>query len=146
MPLTRHYPSLLQIIIATSALHMSNASEKFLTTGFSSFNHRNSKDPPHSRVLTTFQSECYSLALTAKQQALTSLSSAISTMSLDDTDVILAIVLLFVQCELIDSGKNNWKHHIRGARSLINMVYRSGCISKAEMSPLRRYLISNCLM
>jgi hypothetical protein len=138
IPLTRHYPSLLQIVIANSALHMSNASDKFLTARLPSSGCPSSLDLHDSRLPI--------LALMAKQQALALLNSALSTMTLQDMDIMLAIVLLFVQCELMDSGKTDWKHHIRGARSLIKTVYGSGNVSKATVSTLRRYLISNCLM
>jgi hypothetical protein len=36
-----------------------------------------------------------------------------------DSDVILAVMVLFVELELLDSGRNNWKHHIEGARTII---------------------------
>ncbi len=94
----------------------------------------------------TLQGGLYELALRAKQQALVQLNLALGTMGLDDLDVILATVLLFVQFEIMDTGRDEWKHHIRGARSLIDLVYKSGSNAVETMSTLRRCLVSNCLV
>lgn len=129
IPLTHHYPALLQIIIANSALHMSNACQK---------------SPLMSSVMQ--QRAPYNDALLAKQRALHLLQNAISAIALMDVDVTLAVVLLFIELELIDSGRDEWRYHIDGARTIINRLCASEMSVQTAMSPLRSCLISNCLV
>ena len=86
----------------------------------------------------------YHVALAAKQHSLVTLNTALSNMTPKDMDAILAIVLLLVEFKLLAGGQTEWKHHIRGARSLIEMVYRDHGFSAS--TPLRRCLIANCMM
>lgn len=146
LPMTVQNPSLLDIIIANSALHMRNASEMCFITAPPSPNCGFSGFPLLPNGFTSSHADLYSHALFSKHRALASLNSALSNMDMKDLDVMLAIVLLFVQFELMDTGENDWKHHIRGARSLIHMAYRSRGGSDTRMSTLRRCLISNCLV
>jgi hypothetical protein len=131
IPLTHHHPVLLQIIIANSALHMSNASQKSLVL---------------STKCATRQPESYQDALVAKQRALCLLNSALSSIASVNVDVTLAVVLLFIDFELLDTGQENWKHHINGARTIIETLCASSLSTQKEMSPLRSSLISNCLV
>ncbi|KAH9217875.1 acriflavine sensitivity control protein acr-2, partial [Leptodontidium sp. 2 PMI_412] len=62
-----------------------------------------------------------------------------------NVDVTLAVVLLLIECELIDSGRNNWKFHVNGAKAIMKKLCPSGLSTEAPLSPLRRSLISNCL-
>lgn len=146
IPLTQRHEFLLQIIVATSALHMSRASENFVATSSHSSNQETSQCLLRPNEFATSQRGCYDLALAAKQRALKLLNIALGSMELKDLDVILATVLLFVQFELIDTRQDEWKHHIRGARSLINIVYKSRRHVGETMSVLRRCLIANCLL
>lgn len=146
IPLTPYYPCLFQIIIATSALHMSNASKGNLAASSINSTYGESE---YSLVLKSFKfsSENHGdYALKAKHQALGLLNLAINNMRPEDLDGILATVLLFVQFEIMDSGQNLWKDHIRGAKALIGMVFRSESNSSEPMSTLRRCLVSNCLV
>ena len=63
-----------------------------------------------------------------------------------DLDVILAVILLFVEFELLNSGRDDWIHHIDGARKIIEKLCGSNVIPARTMSPLRRCLVSNCLV
>ena len=149
--MTHQHPVLLQIIIANSALHMFNACQRSIlnldTPAFPSLRHRKCLlvSPPASQQL-----ESYNDALRAKQRALHLLKSALSRMDFVDfvdIDVTLAVVLLFIEFELIDSGRDNWRYHTNGARTIIETLCGSN-ISTAQsaMSPLRSCLISNCLV
>lgn len=131
LPLTHQHPVLLHIIIAMSALHMSNACQKAL---------------PCSRLPPAQRSEYYEDALTAKQRALLLLKFAIDNPATLDIDVTLAVVLLFIEFELIDSGKDDWKHHIDGARAITGSFYGPGLCMQTGMSTLRACLISNCMV
>ena len=131
IPLTHHHPILLQIIIANSALHMSNVCQKSLII---------------NTTYTTRQPEPYHHALVARQRALCLLKSALTSIASVDVDVTLAVVLLFIEFELIDTGQDNWRHHINGARTIIEMLCTSSISTQKIMSPLCRCLISNCLV
>jgi hypothetical protein len=125
---------------------MCNASEKFLSLTPQTIDHNRPQHQllPHGPP--SSQESCYGLALVAKQKALVLLNFALGTMGSEELDVILATVLLFVQFEMMNSGQDEWTHHIRGARHLIDLAYRSGSNTPETMSKLRRCLISNCLM
>ena len=147
VPLTHQHPVLLEIIIANSALHMTNAYQKSLVfhTTADSFHHRTSlKCSPGSSSSENLQSESYTDALAAKQRALHLLKSALTSIASVDIDVTLAAVLLFIEFELIDSGRNNWRFHINGARTIIETLCRLSISTQTPMSPLRSCLISNC--
>lgn len=89
----------------------------------------------------------YHDALAAKQQALSLLQSGIVSVSSADVDVTLAVVLLFIELELIDSGRDHWKYHIKGARTMIETLIGTNALTRqTAMSPLRRSLIANCLV
>jgi hypothetical protein len=143
VPLTQWHPALLQIIIATSALRMSNALQKFaelripLRSGAKNLSSRTSISS------SVQQRDSYNHALTAKQRALQLLKSALANITAVDVDVTLAVILLFIEFELIDSGRDNWRYHINGARSIIESLCGS---AHTSMTPLRRWLISNCLL
>lgn len=149
IPLTHQHPVLLQIIIANSALHMSNACQKSLVLGTTAFplRHRTSLLGSQCSSSSAIQQrESYNDALTAKQRALYLLKSALTSIASVDIDVTLAVVLLFIEFELIDSGRDNWRHHINGARTIIKILCGSNISTQTAMSPLRSCLISNCLV
>lgn len=94
----------------------------------------------------TSRPETFHDALRAKQQALCLLKSALEDMASADVDVILAVVLLLIGFELIDSGRGSWIFHINGARMIIEKLIASGPGMETALSPLRSWLVSNCLV
>ena len=146
IPLTHQHPVLFQIIIANSALHMSNACQKSLISGATAFPLRhcpNLLGSPCSSSSAVQQPVYYNDALAAKQRALYLLRSALTNLATVDIDVILAVVLLFVEFELIDSGRDNWRYHINGARAIIEALCGSNISLQIVESPLRSFLIAN---
>ncbi|KAF5567028.1 fungal transcriptional regulatory [Fusarium napiforme] len=151
IPMTHHQPMLLQAIIASSALHMSNASQlppsasSILKTPASI---ENSPDSVGCLSIgrTTSYPEAFHDALRSKQQALWLLNSAIGNMASADVDAILAAVLLLIGLELIDSGRDSLTYHINGARMIIQKLIASGSAKGTSFSPLRSWLVSNCLV
>ncbi|KAJ9621810.1 hypothetical protein H2204_011726 [Knufia peltigerae] len=130
---------------------MSNASQKLLSTSTpSAFPHRRLPGQLSSACLKFSAIErlnSYHDALAAKQQALSLLQSGIVSVSSADVDVTLAVVLLFIELELIDSGRDHWKYHIKGARTMIETLIGTNALTRqTAMSPLRRSLIANCLV
>ncbi|EMT71466.1 Acriflavine sensitivity control protein acr-2 [Fusarium odoratissimum] len=95
---------------------------------------------------TTSHPEAFHDALRAKQQALCLLNSAVGSMASANVDAILAAVLLLIGFELIDSGRGSWISHINGARMIIEKMIASGSGTGTVFSPLRSWLVSNCLV
>ncbi|KAL5323757.1 hypothetical protein ACEPPN_008298 [Leptodophora sp. 'Broadleaf-Isolate-01'] len=151
IPLSHKYPVLLQVIIANSALHLSNAYQKscvpsktaripLTLSGTEGLKSADLVGPG------TQQFRAYKDYLLAKQRSLHLLRSALSDIATANVDVTLAVVLLLIECELIDSGRNNWKFHVNGAKAIMKKLCPSGLSTEAPLSPLRRSLISNCLV
>jgi hypothetical protein len=93
------HPALLHIIIANSALHMSNAAQKYPTPSTSGF-----ASPPNLLGLAIGvieQSKFYIDAMTAKQQALGLLRCALLDLDTVNIDVTLAVIFLFINFDLI---------------------------------------------
>ena len=150
VPLTYNHPVLLQTIIANSALHMSNTHQKsILLSGSTTPLTGSGSSRGQSRDSTASASsyfEAYHDALAAKQRALQLLQGGLARIASANVDVTLAVMLLLINLELIDTGRDNWRYHIRGTRTLIRTLCGPEGSMKKDMSPLRSCLISNCLM
>ncbi len=149
IPLAHQSSALLQVIIANAALHMSNACHKSLVLKTATpppRHHTSTKGSPRSKSCATQSPGPYKDALAAKQRALHLLKSALADLASTDIDATLAVVLLLVDFELIDSGQDNWRHHINGARTIIEICLGSNATTCTAMSPLRSSLISNYLV
>lgn len=131
IPMAYVHPILVHIIVANAAFHMSNVSQKSICT----------KESAGLKRL-----ESHQHALQAKQKALHLLQASLASNIPLDADVTLAVILLFVECELIDSGQGSWRRHTSGARKLIETLCESELSTQTLTSPLRRCLISNTLM
>ncbi|CAH0042932.1 unnamed protein product [Clonostachys rhizophaga] len=110
---------------------------------------QNSTSLPNSPSIApcmTSHPEAFHDALRAKQQALCLLKSALEDIASADVDVVLAVVLLLVGFELIDSGRGSWIFHIHGARLIIEKLITSTLATGTALSPLRSWLVSNCLV
>lgn len=150
MPLIHEHPILLDIMVANAALHMTNRgmrSSPLFSSDNQTISLSGTLSLQPSKGSEIHLPESHHHALAAKQRALHRLQSTLATTTALDSDVALAVVLLFIEFELIASGRNDWKHHVNGARAMINELYeRSKQGSMNEMTPLRRCLISNCLV
>ena len=147
IPLAHDYPMLLEIIIATSAMRLSHASQKSAWSHAATGLTCDSTNPTACQhQYSAAYSQARSHALVAKFKALKFLQSALSGEVPIDLDVVLAVVLLFVEFELLESGRDDWIHHIDGARKIIEKLCGSNLVTARSMSPLRKCLVSNCLM
>ena len=88
----------------------------------------------------------YKDALKAKQRALELLNSVLNNVDSTGIDVALGSVLLFTEFELAHFDSKDWRPHIHGARALINSIKESEKLQYANMSSLRCFLISNCIV
>ncbi|KAF4843947.1 Acriflavine sensitivity control protein acr-2 [Colletotrichum siamense] len=136
-------PILLQAIIASAALHMSNAYQQsssslsILTTRASTQGSTSLASSLSIGPYTTSHPETFHDALRAKQRALCLLKSALENTASVDVDVTLAVVLLLIGFELIDSGRSPWVFHINGARTIIEKLIAFGPEKATALSPLR---------
>jgi hypothetical protein len=150
IPIALHYPMLLQIIVATSAIRMSHTSQKvghshaMITSTGAVYQSTYLTAPQRQGVVAYSQARSH--ALVAKYKALNLLQSALGNETPMDLDVTLAVILLFVEFELLDTGRDDWIHHIDGARKIIGKLCSSSVIPTRTMSPLRKCLVSNCLV
>ena len=133
IPMAHEHPVLLQTIIAGSAMRMAHTFHRH-RRGVTSSN-----SPPCSNKF-------YRDALTAKQRAYKLLRVATDPIHQTDSDVILAAIVLLIEVELIDVGRNNWKHHIQGATNVIEKLCGRDFSHVGTMSSLQKFLMSNCLI
>jgi hypothetical protein len=139
IPLTQKHPVLLQIVIANSAIHMLNVSQPFST----------SEKGDQKRLSDSRRCESHKLyydALTAKQQALNMLRQNLAQKTSMDVDVTLAVIILFINLELMDAGQADWIHHIDGGRLLVEALCKDELLQNTMTSPLRRFLVSNWMV
>ncbi|KAK2882619.1 hypothetical protein FQN49_000158 [Arthroderma sp. PD_2] len=132
VPLIRENALLLQVILANSAIHISNMLSKGsdLQNGISSQLSRRD-------------------ALVAKQKTLQLLNQALSDIDRADPEVILTAILLSINYELVSSGKDDWKVHVEGAQKLIDYFGLSKCSdlgAGSVMGALRDHVVSDCLI
>lgn len=142
VPMVGECPYLLQIMVANSALYMSNLAETWPPT----CNAADTRTIHKSNQWADTGNKHYAVALTAKQRALSMLNSALPAMEEEEFDMVLAMVLLFIEYELLDGGGGEWHHHIRGARSLIAKLSSTNELPASTMTSMRRSLIAKCLM
>ncbi|RSM05451.1 hypothetical protein CEP52_006256 [Fusarium oligoseptatum] len=123
LPLTRKHPLLLQILVATSAIHWSNIFRRVsdIPPGLS--------DPGgylsqlRSRDLVTRQALID--ALTAKQKAMSHLREVLDTLDPAGSEVALAAMHFFIKFDLIDLDKSDnqsWRAHLEGATSIMALL------------------------
>lgn len=147
VPATSSCPLLLQVIVANSALHLFNISRNPLEP--SAYQEKAKQAlAPYWKTMTRFTAPhgtSYRDALVAKQQALSLLAQEVATIDNSNIDIILATVLLFVNYDLIETGKDMWKVHMEGARELINLLgtspYRPHSMSKLRVHLLADFLV-----
>ncbi|KAF7559640.1 hypothetical protein G7046_g4524 [Stylonectria norvegica] len=147
LPLTQKHPLLLQILVATSAIHWSNIFRPFHavpTTGLS--------DPGgylsllRSKDLVTRQALID--ALTAKQKAMSHLRDVLDTLDPAGSEVALAAMHFFIKFDLIDMDKSSgqsWKTHLEGATSIMALLGPESSIT-ASGRVLRDRVISDCFI
>ncbi|KAF2272514.1 uncharacterized protein EI97DRAFT_385719 [Westerdykella ornata] len=142
VPATSSFPFLLHIMIANSAFHVFNISKGPIHIQEEE-GHNNAeliwRNAPNQKF--------YRDALVAKQKALGSLAQFLATVSPINFDLVLAAILLFVNYDLIESGKEQWKPHLEGAQKLVSLLGTPPYILPGKsMSHLRIYLLSDYLV
>ena len=147
IPATSDYPLLLEIILANSAFHVFNISREPMELS----TYQDDRKPclvAYYRAVSRFGGplkSSYRDALIAKQHALSLLAQSVASVNESNIDLILVVILLFINYDLIESGKDKWKVHMEGARKLINML-GTPSFQQNPTSQLRKCLLSDFLV
>lgn len=146
IPLTNKHPLLLQILVATSALHWSNIFRPItaIPTGLT--------DPggylAQLRSNNLVSRQALIDALTAKQKAMGHLREVLDTLDPAGSEVALAAMHFFIKFDLIDLEKSNgkgWKSHLEGASSILALL-SPGSVGNESNRMLRDCVIADCFM
>lgn len=146
VPLTKGHPLLLQILIATSAIHWSNIFRPItdIPTGLTDpggyLAQLRSKDLISRQALID--------ALSAKQKAMGHLREVLDTLDPAGSEVALASMHFFIKFDLIDLDRNNgssWKAHLEGAASIMALLTPDN-LQHASSRMLRDTVIADCFM
>ena len=147
LPATAAYPALLHIILANSAFHVFNISRDPLTQSPYQQTQRRylvAQYQAMSRYGGPMKSS-YADALLAKQQALSFLAQSVLSVNETNIDLVLVVILLFINYDLIESGRDKWKVHMNGARQLIELLgtppYLQQPMSRLRLSVLADFLV-----
>ncbi|EGX95384.1 acriflavine sensitivity control protein [Cordyceps militaris CM01] len=146
IPLTRKHPLLLNIIVATSALHWANSFSPNtpLSAGIS--------DPGYhlaqlrSKDLVSRQAVID--ALTAKQKAMGHLRGVLDTLDPAGSEVTLAAMHFFVKFDLIDLERGNaksWQAHLTGASNVLALLTTTRP-QEATSRKLRDCVVADCFI
>lgn len=141
--MSHQYPALLQIIIANSALHMSNAAHKCPVSNASGIG--NSPYLLDPKIGNFEKSQSYTDAMTAKQRAFGFLRCLIDSDAID-VDVTLAVIFLFVKFDLLHSGRGSWRCHIKGAEAILATLRKPYIPPATSTSTLRKFLVSHYMV
>ncbi|KAF2182101.1 hypothetical protein K469DRAFT_587513 [Zopfia rhizophila CBS 207.26] len=147
IPATSAHPLLLQVMIANSAFHVHNLSRELIDASIYQAN-RTPCLMAYYRSVSRFGGpfkSSYRDALIAKQRSLSLLSQTVTLVDGTNFDVVLVSILLLINYDLIESGKDSWKVHMEGARKLISLVGNSS-FQPQNMSRLRTCLLSDMLV
>ena len=146
IPLTKKHPLLLQILVATSAIHWVNIFRPVtdIPTGLTDAGGYlallRSKDLVSRQALID--------ALTAKQKAMGHLREVLDTLDPAGSEVALAASHFFAIFDLIDLEKNpqgGWQTHLEGASSILPLL-TSDNMRHSENRLLRDCLVADCFM
>ncbi|TWU72797.1 hypothetical protein ED733_004060 [Metarhizium rileyi] len=147
IPLTCRHPLLLQILIATSAIHWSNIFRPITSIPTSLTNPGDYLAQLRSRDFVSRQALID--ALTAKQKAMGHLREVLDTLDPAGSEVALAAMHFFVKFDLIDIERNNggqgWQAHLEGARGILALLAPDSS-KHASSRMLRDCVIADCFI
>ncbi|KAF2740124.1 hypothetical protein EJ04DRAFT_425235 [Polyplosphaeria fusca] len=147
VPATSNNPLLLQVMIANSAVHVHNLSSELFKPATLQFDRKPNLVAYYSGA-TRFGgpfNTSYRDALVAKQNGLSLLAQAVVSVNQFNVDLVLVSILLFINYDLIESGRDKWKVHMEGARRLITL-FGTPEFRQQPMGQLRIALLSDFLV
>lgn len=145
IPLTRKHPLLLNILVATSALHWANSFSPITSLGAV-------PDPAgylaqlRSKDLVSRQAVID--ALTAKQKAMGHLRAVLNGLDPAGSEVTLAAMHFFVKFDLIDLERGDtksWQAHLAGASNVLALL-TTASRRDASSRQLRDCVVADCFM
>ncbi|PLB44098.1 hypothetical protein P170DRAFT_392122 [Aspergillus steynii IBT 23096] len=138
VPLTGEMPILLHILVANAAMHIASIN------GRVSYNNREQlQKQPY--CLSNDSDRAMIDALLAKHKAISLLRGALHSIQTINTDLIATVVLLFINYELLVSGKNEWRAHVQGALKLLSCLGLTQGDQSSPLSLIRDRITSDCL-
>ncbi|KAF9739116.1 acriflavine sensitivity control protein acr-2 [Paraphaeosphaeria minitans] len=147
VPATIASPALLHIILAGSAHHVFNILRDPITPS----TYQPDKRPclvQYYQSVSRFSGPMktsYADALLAKQQALSLMAKSVTSLTPANADFILATILMFINYDLIESGRDQWRVHVEGARQIIERLdkppYLQNPMSKLRLTVLSDFLV-----
>ncbi|KAB8211610.1 fungal-specific transcription factor domain-containing protein [Aspergillus parasiticus] len=150
IPTCKDHPILLHIVVANAAMHISSMSRSSFDSQIGNIQGQLSESSSTNTLSRTRYSTDSSAsatldALSAKQKAIHLLKAALDNLSSTDINLIVTVILLFINLELIDSGKNAWRAHVEGAMKLISSLkpFQNDQISPIAL--IRDRITSDCL-
>lgn len=148
IPLTNKHPLLLQILIATSALHWSNI---FQPVG--AIPPADLQDPgsylAQLRHKDLVSRQAVIDALTAKQKAIGHMREVLDTLDPAGSEVALAAMHFFVKFDLIDLEKGDsksWQTHLKGAGNILALLAPGQATNASTNQMLRDCVVADCFM
>ncbi|KAF2000974.1 hypothetical protein P154DRAFT_191818 [Amniculicola lignicola CBS 123094] len=147
IPAIAGHPMLLQVILANSAFHVFNISRDPITPSM----YQEYQKPclfSYYRDVTRFGGpfkSSYVDALVAKQEALSLLSQSVAAVHPSNIDFVLLSILLFINYDLVESGRDKWKVHMEGAKRLIKLM-GTPRYQQHPMTTLRQCLLADLLV
>lgn len=146
MALTKYHPHLLYIIIANSAIYLTNTfSDPMRSATDASLPSSKDSLEGETQPRNELSSRTFRDALVAKQKALQSLRQALDNVETLDREVALTTILLSINFELVSSRMDDWKVHVEGARKLIDYFQLPSGTPSSQMGQLRDYATADCL-
>ncbi|KAL5606539.1 uncharacterized protein BROUX77_003732 [Berkeleyomyces rouxiae] len=134
IPIAMEHPVLMNLLIATSALHISNLYQLppvGLPPNGPIGDHFMALRSNHPEAQRTFMD-----GLAAKQRAIMHMRSVVANSENGSRELAIMAAYFFVNIELIDFGTGGWRSHLQGGSRLLASLARSGntenqwCISK----------------
>lgn len=146
IPLTKKHPLLLQILIATSAIHWANIFRPITDIPTTLTNPGGYLALLRSKDLVSRQALID--ALTAKQKAMGHLRGVLDTLDPAGSEVALAAMHFFIKFDLIDLERGDsggWKSHLEGAMSIMALLSPESADGNSSRM-LRDRVIADCFM
>ncbi|KAK8144827.1 hypothetical protein G3M48_005258 [Beauveria asiatica] len=146
IPLTRIHPLLLNIIIATSALHLANSLSPKTSLSAAISDPGSYLAQLRSKDLVSHNAVIH--ALTAKQNAFYHLRRVLGTLGFVGSEVTLAAMHFFVKFDLIDleRGENqSWQKHLKGASNVLALLTAAEPRDATNLK-LRDCVVADCFI
>lgn len=146
IPLTRRHPLLLNILVATSALHWANSFSPISALSASVADPAAYLAQLRSKDLVTRQAVID--ALTAKQRAMGHLRGVLNSLDPAGSEVTLAAMHFFVKFDLIDLERGDtrsWQAHFNGASNVLAELTATKP-QDVYNSALRDCVVADCFM